>query len=57
MSTKGARHPNTILKPNPDPNAHPNPKPSPNQKSVENGSKMCFSKDTFGLLRVHKQVE
>ena len=37
MGTKGARrgilstlHPNTILKPNPDPNACPNPMPSPN---------------------------
>ena len=35
MVTKGTRrklfstlHPNTMLKPNPDPNAHPNPKPS-----------------------------
>ena len=27
------------------------------QKSVKNGSKMCFSKDTFGLFGVHKQVE
>ena len=23
----------------------------------KNGSKMCFSKDTFGLFGVHKQVE
>ena len=27
------------------------------EKSVKNGSKMCFSKDTFGLFGVHKQVE
>ena len=27
------------------------------QKSIKNGSKMCFSKDTFGLFGVHKQVE
>ena len=27
------------------------------QKSVKNGSKMCFSKDTFGLFGVHKQAE
>ena len=26
-------------------------------KSIENGSKMCFSKDIFGLFGVHKQVE
>ena len=27
------------------------------QKSLKYGSKMCFSKDTFGLFGVHKQVE
>ena len=27
------------------------------QKSIKNGSKMCFFKDTFGLFGVHKQVE
>ena len=27
------------------------------QKSVKNGSKRCFSKDSFGLFGVHKQVE
>ena len=27
------------------------------QKSINIGSKMCFSKDTFGLLGVHKQRE
>ena len=26
------------------------------QESVKNGSKMCLSKDTFGLFGVHKQV-
>ena len=28
-----------------------------NHKWVKNGSKMCFSKDTFGLFGVYKQVE
>ena len=27
------------------------------KKCDKNGSKMCFSKDTFGLFGVHKQVE
>ena len=27
------------------------------QKSVKNGSKMCFSKDSFPLFGVHKEVE
>ena len=27
------------------------------QKSLKNGSNMCFSNDTFGLFGVHKQVE
>ena len=27
------------------------------QKSVKNGSKMCFFKDTFRLFGVHKQLE
>ena len=27
------------------------------ERKVKNGSKMCLSKDTFGLFGVHKQVE
>ena len=30
--------------------------PPTDQKLVKNGSKMCFSKDTFALFGVHKQV-